>query len=356
MPPKLYTYDDMQKYNTFRQPDWRFARVQQLVERFPTPGRCSRRDDRYVREARSFVLQWRTAQAAADRQQLFFDHPGLWYAYQYYERASLMSDLSYTYMIEARLLAGQGFDEIAVELNTIPEAIEWYEAMFFNVVDRLHARDWITRTVIVPAILRQSPAARLAPVALDDHALLPAQQANFDEFMSLPFYDATLKLFAYAGGPLAVDFFLHGFRAGRRLVSLDDAGGWLDGILSDTVRRRVSAAAQVMPVNKFNSVELVQCWLQLRQLEIADEDPNRHRSKLEKHIQAFLSEVPMTAGDSQALTLRPYREHLDGPDELTDEEILTVASGQPIRDTQTFKDMPAPRTRTLQSPDLEELE
>jgi hypothetical protein len=47
-----------------------------------------------------------------------------------------------------RLLAGQTDEEIAAHTGLAPEAVRWFEALFFRVRDRLHARDWVYTQVI----------------------------------------------------------------------------------------------------------------------------------------------------------------------------------------------------------------
>lgn len=45
--------------------------------------------------------------------------------------------------VEARILARQTDDEIATRTGLAPAVVGWYEVLFFNVRDRLNARDWI---------------------------------------------------------------------------------------------------------------------------------------------------------------------------------------------------------------------
>ena len=51
-----------EKTSILRRPDWRWKRVRELLEQFPTPGRCSSRDDHRVRAARKLALTWPTAE------------------------------------------------------------------------------------------------------------------------------------------------------------------------------------------------------------------------------------------------------------------------------------------------------
>lgn len=50
--------------------------------------------------------------------------------------------------VEARILARHDDATIARDCSLVPEVVHWFEALFFNVRDRLHARDWITLRAI----------------------------------------------------------------------------------------------------------------------------------------------------------------------------------------------------------------
>jgi hypothetical protein len=74
--------------------------------------------------------------------------------------------------VQARLLAGQDLEAVSACTGLPPATVAVYEALFFNVLDRLRAIDWVTCTAIGPG---RGPA---------------------------PDPEAVLKAFAYGGGPL----------------------------------------------------------------------------------------------------------------------------------------------------------
>jgi hypothetical protein len=53
-----------------------------------------------------------------------------------------------TVEVQARLLAAQSFEEVARITGLPPEVVKWYEALFYQVTDRLRARDWITTCAV----------------------------------------------------------------------------------------------------------------------------------------------------------------------------------------------------------------
>ena len=150
-------YFDYERLHPLRSTRWRYDRVMEMVDarkkhqKEPEPGR----DDRYVRRARKFLMEWKRRGQGQDedqidrmRQKLFPKYPGLFYAYEIFTGP----EDSIRWMLESRLLAGQTDEEIAKNVGFIPEMIEWYEALFFNVRDRLENKDYIVSQVIRPSM------------------------------------------------------------------------------------------------------------------------------------------------------------------------------------------------------------
>jgi len=148
----LGTYADYQKYNFFRTPDWRWERVLKLVDRpGDIPGRCSRRDDHIVRAARAFIAKRRNGDEMSI-ERLKYDNPGLFYAYEFHQRAQ--EDPDAAMYIQARILARQTPEAIADIMGVLPDSVQWYCDLFFDVIPHLDKRDWITKQVIAPALVR----------------------------------------------------------------------------------------------------------------------------------------------------------------------------------------------------------
>jgi hypothetical protein len=217
---------DFERYNPFRRPDWRFERVLRMVDRHPSPGRSTKRDDEWVKGLRQFILRYRSA-SEAKRERLCYENPGLYFAWLIHERSEDEPEIAF--MIEARILANQSGREICIESDTIPEAIDWYEHLFFDVRTRLRAHDWVMKHVLVPSVTRAQENKH------DEGVRFPRQP------LSEPFYDSTLKFFGYFGGPVLIDFMLAGFRRGVIARSSEDVSAWLDQYTSAAAKRRSRA-------------------------------------------------------------------------------------------------------------------
>jgi hypothetical protein len=191
------------RFDFFRPLDWRRLEAEKLAAR---QGRSRPVDDPAVAALAAFA-------AAERRSRRRRDEPPEWARLR--EARGLWSDGGLLRAeVEARILAGQTDVEIAIEYGLVPEAVRWFEAAFFCVRDRLRARDWITGRVIG----RHFPPADPAPV---------------------------WKLYAYWGGPLALDL-VQSVMAGRPLPvvgrpAVNDDSAYADATVRFLVSLHVSA-------------------------------------------------------------------------------------------------------------------
>lgn len=290
-----------------------------MIERFPTPGRSTRHDDEYVKTARNFALRFRNATEEFDRERLWIEQPGFFYAFDFHQRID--DDPEAVMYLQARLLARQPIPDIADAMGIHPDAITWYEAMFFNVVDKLNHRDWITKQVLMPALMRHQ--------TVDDSG----QPSPFkDSTVARPFLDGTLKLFAYFGGVHLVDVLIAGMQAGKPVLSPDDVGSWFDEQWGLTIRRRSSQAAMQFEINKYNAMELFSVHAQIVALDRSDETRDQARTTIERHIQTMVEEIPWAVGsDGEKVYRTKALGRLDNmAAELRDDEVLSIAAGEPV--------------------------
>jgi hypothetical protein len=318
---KLLT--EFNKFNFFRRPDWRWLRVLKMADRYPTPGRASKRDDKWVKAARNFLLRWRSKETDEEREDLWLEQPGLFYAYDLFARQP--SEPEGAMFLEARLLARQTPEYIAECMGTIPDTIRWYEALFFNVSDKLHQRDWITARVLLPALMKNHDHSGSK---YDEDIALPFK----DSIVARPFLDASLKLFAYFGGVHIIDVMITGFQQGKPLASPEDMANWFDNHMSTTVRRRVSQAAMQFEINKYNITELLTVHTRIMEIERSEESQDQQKTTTERHIKAMVDEIPWAVGDhGEKMAEGTLLGRLDKmPGELRDDEVLRISSGQTV--------------------------
>lgn len=326
---------DFEKFNPFRTPHWRLERVLEMVDRRPTPGRSTRRDDQYVRGLRNFILRYRRYDRFS-RQRLCAENPGLYYAWLLHERAE--DEQETVFIIQARILAQQTDAEIAAEFNTLHDTILWYEKLFFNVRDRFQAHDWILRRVLVPAVVESK--VRMEQESKEEGRFRRSPLAE-------PFFDSSIKCFGYFGGPLAVDFMLSGFRRDLRLQSNEDVGPWLNEFIMQGAKRRCAMAVGQFEVNKYNVMELFGFFGQILTIEKSAEHEDQARTSIETNVEMMLEQLSFSLGRKGAASVSgtAIEEFDTGPVELRDAELLLLQSGGKVDTLDDLEDVRIPEPR-----------
>ena len=341
----MLLHEEYQRYNVFRRPYWRWERVLSLTDAIP-PKRSCRSDDMYVRAARNFLLRYRAnlpEHSSDARSALYEEIPGLYYAYEIFEKTE--EEPEPAMFIQARLLAGQDYGEIAAIVDTLPETVEWYCKLFFDVKDHLHKRDWITKHALLPAMIRNyGPSSvnyagnpRRTPVVRDPAWVTAASNPNT---VVQPFLDATLKFFAYFGGKHLVDFMTTGFRSGKPLNSPDDLETWLSSQSHLSVRRRSAQAALVFDVTKYNVMELLATHNQIAALDKQGDDSSKNQTPIERNIESMMQSIPWCVGNDHP---DPKLVKYDtGASELRDDELFRIQTGQTVVITDAPDRLPPP--------------
>jgi hypothetical protein len=157
--------------NYSRPPDWRWQRAADLVDGGGplSPGH----DDGPVQEAVRYLRAWRRCRAEEELQRLAREMPDLYGAHQLHLARSFQ-----TWEAQARLLTEESFKTIGSKCGCDPRVIETFHDTFFHVRDRLHVEGYILFQVIGPKA----------------HSGLTEADV-----------DVILKMYAYYGGPAALD-------------------------------------------------------------------------------------------------------------------------------------------------------
>ena len=291
-----------------RSPQWRFNRVLEIEN---TTNAFRKLDDEWIRELRCFKRKWDTSDATRQHY-LETEYPALCHAYQLYEHRVSGPHHRTPLMMEMRILAGQDDDEISREVLCPPESVQWYEKAFFHVRDRLHAHDWVLEHVLMPAIMETMPYPN---------------QARSRETLAEPFFDATLKCFAYFGGPFVLDFMLSGYSRLGHVPGRQAVDDWLDANLHQQVRRRSSMAAGMFTVNQDNVMELMNLHGKLQEVRQNAQEGDRNRTDTEANVAEVLNEFQISVGtagreQSKGTVLAEYDESAV---ESRDDEVMDAA-------------------------------
>jgi hypothetical protein len=295
------------KYNPFRTPEWRADRAMTLVGNQPRRRRALRTDDVWVREYAWFLARYLPAGENDNeeaKEQLFVRNPGLYFA----QEIHFNEDYEWRAILQARLLTNDSYENIAKGLATMPSAIEAYEAVFFNVRDRLDSHDWIVKTVLGTAMDR----------AANREGTLTEHQRNM-----------TYKLFGYFGGPLILDAIISGFNRGTLPTRKTEVAGWFDSTVKNLLRSKAAVAARVFEVNKFNVMQLFEIQLGVITSDLqAKSQQSGPVSPLVKNVQALLEMSPWAlAKDPNAPMTPEQKRFAKTAIEPTLEEEFSLACG-----------------------------
>jgi hypothetical protein len=248
-------------------PSWRHDRAVAMIEteRLPSP----RKADACVCAYRRFLLVRRRLRTEEKQAGLAAEAPGLCQAYELYTHAGM----EMRGILEARILARQTDEEIAEEMGLLPDAVHWYEQLYFNVRERLHARTWILKTIRGRRQRRGLSSTE------------PLDATELAEFY---------KSVAFCGGPVVLDHAISQLSGGTSTDQLD-INNWLDGSL--TSRVLPLALLTVREPDRASAMKLIRANLQLVKSEAKHDRPEAAPS-VERNIAKFfeLLEKPTDLG------------------------------------------------------------
>lgn len=323
--------DYHQRFNPFRSVRWRYERV---VERLNSGARIPDKgnEDEYVRQAVRFYRTWNklTADVPPEdldgrRIHLFPLHPGLYCANEVFSAPTE----AMKHAIEACILSGQTDEQISDKIGMLPEAVEWYESMFFNVRDRLRNRLYIAKHVLGPAI------------TLGMH-----DQLN----------GFTAKFFGYFAGPTVLDAILFGYD----VSTATPAGGnevkpFFDEHATTQLRRRSAEAANTFEVNKYNVMQLFEIHASLIEQARLAQIEGAKASSIERNLTELLAGVQWQVGSDRDKYVgqSPLRDVIGYSRELRVSELTAVMHGQSPLTAEVLKQhtFPPPRKVGHENPE-----
>jgi len=277
----------LEQRNPFRSPCWRFDRVLTLVSHRPSPLPASRLyDDRYIRAYRDFLLRAEQAPGRDEQWALGARNPGMFYAHLLHHHP----DQEYRNLLQARILSGLSSEEIAIRyLGTIPDAVHWYERLFFDVRDRLTCVDYIIKVII---------------------GRWEDRQANRNGVLSAYQSDMMLKLFGYWGGPVILDFVVSAGTGLLKPKTADECGQWFDQLWERLVRTKSATAMYAHPFDRTTINSLFDAHYRLldmaKQAETSGVAAQEYHKNVEMCLQSLTWNFGQRASDTKNALQRKY--------------------------------------------------
>jgi len=346
MTKKLRTYSDIQLLNPLAKPDWRSRRVNMILKKEKKSGRprASVADDTWTRGLTEFTRKWKIKgrDRGNVRERLYQSDPDLWIAHALWHESILNSTV--TVALQARLLAGQSFEEIGEECGASPRAVEWYERCWFSVRDRLKQHDWVMNQIIIPSYQRS-------------HEIIVDGQHSHYVGVARPFINAGIRLLSYRGGPAVADYLLNGGSKAIEDIPVgkEKAKRFIIEHAINTITRRAAIAAEEVILHADNITEMFNVFARILEVQRNADAQGSGGSGDSRIITAMHEVVEHTAQQWFSPSLDPlgiaaestYRYDGDS-DELRSGELATVALGHELH---AVEGMPAREPKPALRPD-----
>ncbi|HEX4143079.1 MAG TPA: hypothetical protein VHY91_05985 [Pirellulales bacterium] len=255
-----------------RRVDWRWHLAARLAQGALVPDSWV---DQHVLEARDFQLLLLDA-SEADLEYMAEWMPGLFTAHLLHTRGPDPT----RFEVEARILAKEPFDSIGKKCYLSVPAITAYEALFFNVLDRLEAKSYIIHQVIGPKL---------------HEGLTPSD------------IGVLWKLYGYRGGSFVLDQLIYGQNDSQQPTCAAEVGRFIRADISTTLAQKAAIAVRTMRLDDPRTVRtLFRTYHQLQQLE-----QRRHTQFTQVdatlNFNVFTNEIDRILGPGWAAQLNPAK-------------------------------------------------
>ena len=179
-------------------------------------------------------------------------------------------------MLEARILAGQTDKEIS-DVSAIPiDVVQAYGDYFFDVRDRLLARDWICSEVL--------------------GRVFQCGDAQWQQAM-------TAKYFAYFGGPHVLEAVMYGIDTSHGICSTaDDLSSWADRAIRFKMKIQAAILTTTYSPSRFDMTDLMSGYISLASLENKERDLGGEENVLTKILETVKLQNPVLLGDQAKFT------------------------------------------------------
>jgi len=255
--------------NPFRVTDWRWQRAAAIVDRPSQTRPASRRVDgtdsyKWINHAVRFQREYTAAAARSDLESVADRRPAIFWAYNIW-----LSDNPIKTIIESHILARSDDRYIAFRCNTTPETIRAYEALFFNVRQKLHHRSYILNCVIGPEV----------------HGGISERE-----------YRLLWKLYGYFLGPHIIDALEAKFVNPIWCSAVEDLNAAVMDDAISTLKFKAAVAAKTIPVNQYTQLAILETFTKFIEIERNTDGAGKAQEQILGHISAMMTTLPFNVG------------------------------------------------------------
>ncbi len=310
--------------NPFRPADWRWQRAKEIHEG-EGPMASRRRDglqgNKWIRRAVDYLTAEAAATSDAQRVALADGYTDIFWAVWAWQAQANPQRHS----IEAHLLARETNYEIGYRCGVAPSVVEAYEALFFNVREKLHHRQYILNCVMGPAI----------------HRGLSERE-----------YDLLWKLYGYFLGPYIVDALESKFSNPVWCGTPEAVGAAVLDDAIGTLKLKAAIAAKTVPVNQHTQLALMEQFTKFVEVERNTDSAGQAQEQILDHIAAMMTTLPFNVGGRDPrgaqMAYNPIQDFEKTAIELTYEETMRLSVNQPIANADMLRKLSFPVTQSTQ--------
>lgn len=300
--------------NPMRSPHWKWLRAVSIDAGGPKASRAMDGSDGFRWIRRALRLKRHHAEAGSRPEAL-------------YNLARIDGDLFWAHAlwseekqptrwaIEARILAGESNEEIAKKIGCDVGVIDAYEAVFFNVSEKLQNTEYIVNVVMAESVTKG----------------LTERQ-----------YDLLWKMFGYTGGVHVLDAMISRFSAIERPKKPEEVSEFFQNSAINSMRHKAAVAALTVPINSHTQLALLDAYVKYVEIERTTENATKAQVGIVQNIGAMMQSLPFKLGtklDSEGDKMLPFD---NGAAELNSNELIVVAAGGTLTQRPTIEELRFP--------------
>ena len=313
--------------NPFRPPEWRWRRAMSLHDQVPGAMLPSRRVDgldgfKWITAAVRFYREYSRATTESAKAALAERRPEIFWAYWAWSSVNPIK-----WIIEAQILARSNDHAVGFRCNMPPKYVAAYEALFFNVRDKLQHRSYILNCVIGKAI----------------HDGLSERE-----------YDLLWKLYGYFLGPCIVDALEGKFANPTWCGDPVNVGAAVMDDAIGTLKLKAALATKTVRVDSHTQLAIMDAFTKFVEIERTTDSAGKAQEQILGHISAMMTTLPFNIGGRvpPKILSHQLQSPADAFDrtalELNYEETLQLSVRQPIAHHDILKSLAFPLTESTQ--------
>lgn len=294
--------------NPWRAPHWRWGRALGIVEG-QQPGTTARRDGaegyRWITRVVKYLEAYITCQDDFSRMSLAMDEPELFWAHWAFDQKEHPARA----IIEARVMARDMPVNIAHYSNCDEKIVEAYEAVFFDVREKLDRKDYVTAVIF-------------------GH--------KTQEFVREKNYGMIWKLLAYAGGPHVLDAAMSKLTTPSWVNNPENVASFFQEAALSTIKKKAALAAMTVDVNSNTQLDLLATFVKFVEIERTTETAGKVQDQVVTDLNAILSSLPWKRAGVAGPPTGPAYDYDMSAVELTVDQLLLIGTGEELKEREAL--------------------